>query len=829
MLLACNIKEGPLSGAWLYAVMDGHAGKACVEFIQRHLVSQLISRSHSIEKVPLEQMHTEALTNHAEGLQAALCDTFVSLHNLFCETGDLSGATLTVCILSCSHRLLTICNVGDTEALIDTGASILEATSSHRTHDMVSEQERLRKAGYIVAALGLYMAGPAKEGEPSVGPLRIWPGGLCPSRTIGDVDAGPGVVPVPHIKQILIPDQGCRLILASDGLWDNCSHSKVVSACRNLSTNEAAQHLCAIGTSKNARVKDDCSVIVVDILNPKLLSLGGKKSKTFPQVCAGFLEGVRVLKPARSGGLGSIFLSYLKSAIAPSASHSDDIPYSHTIKSGPGHLLPWFDVDCLDAYYPTDVIESLVRNWVAIIVAKREKSHAKELLFGEIVDGLPLEQSRSLARSSSTSGLTSSMTPDELGLTKEEEDQMNSPNKMATIRLKSVSHYRSGVRAIDRDDLTSKFKEGTKSALERASIEFEHMDVEFEGPEDNSNDEDESYDFSMEAEKGAAAAAVEAALTRAKARAAESASKGEASDPFFPESSPNTAKMPAPILSVMASRNARPSSISGSSSEAMANLARNLMSQRHLTSLQILNKVISKGKLGGMFIISSSDGRSTVSFERDSSAGGGEPAGLGLGSGSGHDDDGRGTLCKAPSLVKAPSFPSSFHQTVPSWLLPSEALPERERLCPDLLLVDQLPRMVAQWDTDSIPTLLTNHPLYHKVVIMEVSHCTCGSGPSPDLFVDNEAGSRKKAHSTLHAKVSSAGLTVSRFQLDIGCEMCGETNQNLTKLLRDKMGVDALRASECTQRLHRHATQCSHRLLHHFQTWRALVDPTSRE
>ena len=35
-----------------------------------------------------------------------------------------------------------------------------------------------------------------------VGPLRIWPGGLCLSRAIGDFDVGDSVLPFPHIKQV---------------------------------------------------------------------------------------------------------------------------------------------------------------------------------------------------------------------------------------------------------------------------------------------------------------------------------------------------------------------------------------------------------------------------------------------------------------------------------------------------------------------------------------------------------------------------------------------------------------------------------------------------
>lgn len=37
-----------------------------------------------------------------------------------------------------------------------------------------------------------------------IGPLRCWPGGLCLSRSIGDLDVGEFIVPVPHVKQVKV-------------------------------------------------------------------------------------------------------------------------------------------------------------------------------------------------------------------------------------------------------------------------------------------------------------------------------------------------------------------------------------------------------------------------------------------------------------------------------------------------------------------------------------------------------------------------------------------------------------------------------------------------
>ena len=42
-------------------------------------------------------------------------------------------------------------------------------------------------------------AGPYAQGW---GPLRVWPGGLCLSRALGDFDVGSLVLAIPHIMQV---------------------------------------------------------------------------------------------------------------------------------------------------------------------------------------------------------------------------------------------------------------------------------------------------------------------------------------------------------------------------------------------------------------------------------------------------------------------------------------------------------------------------------------------------------------------------------------------------------------------------------------------------
>ncbi|KAK5775841.1 hypothetical protein PVK06_043791 [Gossypium arboreum] len=49
-----------------------------------------------------------------------------------------------------------------------------------------------------------------------IGPLRCWPGGLCLSRSIGDMDVGEFIVPVPYVKQVKAVIRGLLLSTLDD-------------------------------------------------------------------------------------------------------------------------------------------------------------------------------------------------------------------------------------------------------------------------------------------------------------------------------------------------------------------------------------------------------------------------------------------------------------------------------------------------------------------------------------------------------------------------------------------------------------------------------------
>ena len=181
------------------------------------------------------------------------------------ESERFLGATLTIALLT--GRLLTVANVGDSLAYIHDGERFFPITKSHRLDDNPHEQQRLRRAGVTIAPLCSTMNGPAQRDTMGYGPLRVWPGGLAVSRSIGDADVSKHVWSLPHLHQMLLPTPGARLILASDGLWDCLSIKTVKKMVKKKSIYKCAGELAErVGRAHSGQLSDDVTIVVVDVL-----------------------------------------------------------------------------------------------------------------------------------------------------------------------------------------------------------------------------------------------------------------------------------------------------------------------------------------------------------------------------------------------------------------------------------------------------------------------------------------------------------------------------------------------------------------------------------
>ncbi|CAI5992364.1 unnamed protein product, partial [Closterium sp. NIES-64] len=130
-------------------------------------------------------------------------------HHFPTPGGQPSGATATVAIVL--GWTVTVAAVGDSRAILDTtGGGVTPLLLDHR----------LRCRGRL-GPLRSWPGGlSVLRSIGDLGPLRSWPGGLCVSRSIGDVDCGTFITPLPHVKQIQVPQAGGRVVMALDGPWD---------------------------------------------------------------------------------------------------------------------------------------------------------------------------------------------------------------------------------------------------------------------------------------------------------------------------------------------------------------------------------------------------------------------------------------------------------------------------------------------------------------------------------------------------------------------------------------------------------------------------------
>ncbi|XP_015877834.1 probable protein phosphatase 2C 15 [Ziziphus jujuba] len=244
-----RVPGNPSSTFSAFAIFDGHNGNAAAIFTRENLLS------HVLGAIPRGLGREEWL----QALPRALVAGFVKTDKEFQSRGETSGTTATFVIVD--GWTVTVASVGDSRCILDTqGGAVSTLTVDHRLEENVEERERVTASGGEVGRLSIV-------GGTEIGPLRCWPGGLCLSRSIGDMDVGEYIVPIPYVKQVKLSNAGGRLIIASDGIWDAMSSDMAAKSCRGLPAELAARQVVKEAL-RTRGLKDDTTCIVVDIIPP---------------------------------------------------------------------------------------------------------------------------------------------------------------------------------------------------------------------------------------------------------------------------------------------------------------------------------------------------------------------------------------------------------------------------------------------------------------------------------------------------------------------------------------------------------------------------------
>ncbi|KAL2583549.1 hypothetical protein AAZX31_14G079400 [Glycine max] len=168
----------------VFGLFDGHNGSAAAIYAKENLLNNVLS------VIPPDLNRDEWIA----ALPRALVAGFVKTDKDFQEKGQKSGTTVTFVIIE--GWVVTVASVGDSRCVLESSdGELYYLSADHRLETNEEERVRITSSGGEVGRLNT-------GGGAEVGPLRCWPGGLCLSRSIGDMDIGEFIVPVPYVKQV---------------------------------------------------------------------------------------------------------------------------------------------------------------------------------------------------------------------------------------------------------------------------------------------------------------------------------------------------------------------------------------------------------------------------------------------------------------------------------------------------------------------------------------------------------------------------------------------------------------------------------------------------
>jgi len=270
----------------MYCVFDGHKDDTAMLYLEKHLGKNL---EHELRLLAADARNKggreedESALEH--GIRRALVRTEEEYGRsnmkgcFFCDGRAPDGGSTVVLVALQRAALdrrerdsfavdLVCANVGDSGALMlphpsefedmrpeDLGQHI-RLNREHNPDDPF-EARRLISAECRLARLR------TRDGD-EVGPLRVFPGGYAVCRAFGDFDL-PAIVCDPEFTRVRMPEKGCRLLVASDGVFSALKDSSVAEECSKFTDTDA----CAAGivqkVLKVRGVHDDITAIVVDL------------------------------------------------------------------------------------------------------------------------------------------------------------------------------------------------------------------------------------------------------------------------------------------------------------------------------------------------------------------------------------------------------------------------------------------------------------------------------------------------------------------------------------------------------------------------------------
>ncbi|XP_020694345.1 probable protein phosphatase 2C 74 isoform X1 [Dendrobium catenatum] len=219
----------------VFGVLDGHGGRACVDFVSQKLGNNIIKALEEVKE-----------DNEEDKLESAIKTAYLTTDREFLSQGVSSGTCVATILIK--DGKLHVSNAGDCRVVMSKKGVADVLTSDHRPE---REDERIRienSGGYVSCYNGVWRVQDS----------------LAISRAIGDVNMKKWIISEPETRIIQLNKDCEFLIMASDGLWDKVSNQEAVDVVRQRKNSmQACKDLVEISCSRGNR--DDVTVMVVDL------------------------------------------------------------------------------------------------------------------------------------------------------------------------------------------------------------------------------------------------------------------------------------------------------------------------------------------------------------------------------------------------------------------------------------------------------------------------------------------------------------------------------------------------------------------------------------
>ncbi len=234
----------------MFAVLDGHGGATCAEFVARKLGKQI---STAYRRVASSVVGTKQPPNaETETVSAAMFEGFRSVDTEYLrlakkkkkQAGTTDEGSTAVCALlvgclddDMAPARLYVANLGDSRAILCRGGRAVRLTSDHKPN-VHYERKRIEKNGGCVMQIGgIWRV--ARQGW-----NNAMTGSVClsTSRSFGDLSLKIPSVLVsaePELRAVCLAPEDLFFVLVCDGITDVMSDQDIVDiACDNLSNPE---------------------------------------------------------------------------------------------------------------------------------------------------------------------------------------------------------------------------------------------------------------------------------------------------------------------------------------------------------------------------------------------------------------------------------------------------------------------------------------------------------------------------------------------------------------------------------------------------------------